>query len=90
VPVLAVLAVVGWVAVKSPGPVEVQTGTPVTVMKPVEGTDLAPPSADMPIEVRYGVPSEGTLHLWPESTTPRSAPPAGLLIDPCQPPVLPS
>lgn len=67
VPVLAVIAVVGWVAANNPGSIEVPTGTPVVVMKPVEGTDLAPPSADMPIEVRYGVPSERTLHLWPES-----------------------
>jgi hypothetical protein len=67
VPVLAVLAVVGWVAAKNPGPVEVPAGTWVTAMKPVEGSDTAPPSPELPIEVRYGVPTEKTLHLWPES-----------------------
>lgn len=64
VPVLAVLAVVAWVAANNPGPIDMPTGTPVTVMKPVEGADLAPPPGAMPIEVRYGVPTERTLHLW--------------------------
>jgi len=67
VPAIAVLAVVAWVAAKNPGPLQASTGgTPVTVMKPVEGATVALPRAEMPVEVRYGVPSQKNLHLWPE------------------------
>lgn len=62
-PLLLVLGVVGWVAYKNPGSLQSSTATKVTAMKPVEGGETA--VNELPIEVRYGVPTEQTLHLWP-------------------------
>ena len=63
-PVLLVLGVVGWVAYKNPGPIQASTAQQVTVMKPIEGTVMG--AQEMPIEALYGVPTERTVHLWPE------------------------
>lgn len=63
-PVLLVMGVVGWVAAKNPGPIAVPTAQKVTAMKPVEGTQAI--TQELPTEVLYGVPTERTLHLWPE------------------------
>jgi hypothetical protein len=63
-PVLLVVGVVGWVAYTNPGPVEVSAAQKVTVMKPVEG--MVPGIQEVPIEAVYGVPTERTMHLWPE------------------------
>ena len=62
-PLLLVLGVVGWVAYKNPEPLQSSTATKVTAMKPVEGGEAV--VNELPIEVRYGVPTEQTLHLWP-------------------------
>ena len=63
-PLVLVLGVVGWVAYKNPEPVQSSTATKVTAMKPVEGGEVA--AKGLPIEVRYGVPTGQTVHLWPE------------------------
>jgi hypothetical protein len=63
-PMLLVLGVVGWVAYKNPGPIQASTAQQVTVMKPIEGA--ATGAQGMPIEALYGVPTERTVHLWPE------------------------
>lgn len=62
-PLLLVLGAVGWVAYKNFESVQSFTATKVTAMKPVEGAEAA--VDELPIEVRYGVPTERTLHLWP-------------------------
>lgn len=61
-PVMLVLGVIGWVAAKNPGPIERPATQKVTAMKPIEGAEAA--AQPLPIEVRYGVPTERTLHLW--------------------------
>ena len=63
-PVLLVLGVVGWVAAKNPGPIAAPTAQKVTVMKPIAGAQAD--TQELPTEVLYGVPTERTLHLWPE------------------------
>lgn len=63
-PLLLVLGVVGWVAYKNPEAFQSSTATRVTAMKPVEGGEAA--VSEMPIAVRYGVPTEQTVHLWTE------------------------
>jgi len=61
-PVSAVLSVIAWVAIQNPAPVANPTAQKITVMKPIDG--IAVGTTQMPIEVRYGVPTERTLHLW--------------------------
>jgi hypothetical protein len=63
-PVILVLGVVGWVAAKNPGPIAAATAEKVTAMKPIEGEHAG--TQELPMEVVYGVPTERTLHLWPE------------------------
>ena len=62
--VSAVLSVIAWVAIQNPDPVANPTAQQITVMKPIDGITVGAPQ--MPIEARYGVPTERTLHLWPE------------------------
>ena len=62
--VSAVLSVIAWVAIQNPDPVANPTSQQITVMKPIDGIAVGAPQ--MPIESRYGVPTERTLHLWPE------------------------
>ena len=62
--VSAVLSVIAWVAIQNPDPVANPTSQHKTVMKPIDGIAVGAPQ--MPIEARYGVPTERTLHLWPE------------------------
>jgi len=61
-PVILVLGVIGWLATENPGPIERPAAQTVMAMKPIEGTEAA--AQPLPIEVRYGVPTERTLHLW--------------------------
>jgi hypothetical protein len=59
-PAVVMLAFSGWVWFANRGPLP---ALPVAVvaLRPVDGTAAA---TEMPIEVRYGVPTERTLHLW--------------------------
>ncbi len=59
-PAVALLAFSGWVWFANRGPLP---SAPVTVvaLKPLDG---AIAGTDLPIEVRYGVPTEPTLPLW--------------------------
>lgn len=61
-PVLAIIGVSGWVWFANRGPLPDAARVAVTAMKPLGGAAADP--AEMPIEVRYGVPTERTLHLW--------------------------
>ena len=63
-PVSAVLSVIAWVAIQNTDPIANPTAQQITVMKPIDGIAVGAPQ--MPIEARYGVPTERTLHLWPE------------------------
>ena len=63
-PVLLVLGVGGWVAAKNAGAIAVSTAQKVTAMKPIEGGRAG--TQELPTKVLYGVPTERTLHLWPE------------------------
>ena len=59
-PALAILGFCGWILSRNQGPIAPPSGTAVTAMKPIEGAD----GGEMPIEVRYGVPTEATAYLW--------------------------
>lgn len=68
-PILAVAVLVIRVA-GSTGPTGQAGATPVTVLKPVSDGIAVPdvgaaiPAGEMPIEVRYGVPSTRTIRFW--------------------------
>ena len=79
VPVLLTLGMLGWIAANNPAPVASADALTVVAMKPVEGAGDAAPaasptpvspapvtlgSAEIPVEVLYGVPSARTMHLW--------------------------
>ncbi|MCE9631913.1 MAG: hypothetical protein K8S94_14510 [Planctomycetia bacterium] len=61
-PVLAIIGFSGWVWFANRGPLADTARMAVTALKPIDGTAADP--AELPIEVRYGVPTERTLHLW--------------------------
>lgn len=74
-PVLLVLALLGWVAANNPAPVASPDAVTVVAMRPVDGGAEAPAAAasqtpspitaaGLPIEVLYGVPSAATMDLW--------------------------
>ncbi len=60
-PALAILGACGWLLSRNQEPIA-PSGTAVTAMKPVEGSVAA--LGEMPIEVRYGVPTAATAYLW--------------------------
>lgn len=64
-PLLLVFGILSWVGYENPRPMESPAATTMTVMKPVEGTAIAPPAGDLPMEILYGVPTSDTKHLWP-------------------------
>jgi hypothetical protein len=58
-PAAAILAFSGWVWFANRGPLPTAP-VKVVALKPVDG--FTPP--DLPIEIRYGVPTAPTLPLW--------------------------
>jgi hypothetical protein len=60
-PVLAAFGFAGWIWFADRGPLAPPPVT-ITALKPVAGS--ADVSTALPIEVLYGIPTAGTLHLW--------------------------
>lgn len=65
-PAIAAFGIAAWVWSASRDSQPAPSAVAVTALKPVDG-ELAP-TAPLPIEVVYGVPSERTLHLWAPAT----------------------
>lgn len=63
-PAVMVLGIIGWIASANRQPIDSPTATRVTALKPVENGPPAIDHAAIPIEARYGVPSDRTMHLW--------------------------
>jgi hypothetical protein len=61
-PVVAMLGCSGWIWLANRGPLPAPSEVAIVALKPVTGLSAEP--AELPIEVRYGVPTERTLHLW--------------------------
>lgn len=61
-PFCAAFAAGGWAWSQHPADPLASPPVAVTAMKPVDGA--SPTERRLPAEIVYGVPTEGTLHLW--------------------------